>query len=692
MEKENTILIIAAYQPDGNLFQAQRYSWPIGMDEAICRTLDNLFTPTSPATTLQLRCFQSSAITPVLQFFPESNHELRLFLRHLSPTHTIDALRAYWLYKNGYSPLESNLDSHITDNILCYQKFCQLAEPQPTSVNQLIVRTIIGATSPQHSIDDDTLAQIAQIDSPRELETYLSATWHYMSLIQPGNAQNLIDLLTSNAHFMPLISTCEFTEQFESANRSTVQTALQLPQDKLNPAHKTILVITLNCMEAKLQLLSKSQTAIQAGIRFGSTIMPGIAHPLTAHLEHISGQITEIKKQITSISTHLYSVISTLSINTEGSQLLPTLTGYFNNSPHPLEPTIDLIAQCDYLPESKEICTQALHAFYQSACWKNDPSYAFSVHDTLLNKLSQLQAIPFPTDPQEISRLQPEEMPDTQISKYLEVLTHYLASDNSPESYAHRELLQQCTQHLSRISESIHKPLDFLPTFTAALSTGITAFLTTSSDTERQQFTFAARHYGLDTLLTQVQYRLTGGHDSDALVQSRYAETLLVNAITLLTQAIPQACEKKLLFTGWVTGIVELRSPNHSHMLNTSARLTTAVKSEVIHTLFANHKTGSWTEIDLYLDNARTLYNGVPPTYEEKVSLKNDLFNGVPVNIPFSPTMLWLLSETDILPQIVKLSQLHQEAQNITNLFDKEALRDKIACLKASIKSMPINN
>lgn len=689
MEKESTILIIAAYQPDGNLFQAHRYSRPIGMDEAICRSLDNLFTPTSPATTLQLRCFQCSAITPLLQFFPQPNHELRLFLRHLSPTHTIDAHRANWLYKNGYSPLEYYLDAHITDNILCYQKFCQIAVPQATSVNQLIVRTIIGATSPQHSIDDDTLAQVAQIDSTWELEAYLSATWHYMSQIQPDNAQNLLDLLTSNTHCIPLLFTHEFAEQFEPANKNTVQTVLQLPQDKLNPAHKTILAISLNCMEAKLLLLSQNQTAIQAGIRFGSTVMPGIAHPLTAHLEYISVQITEIKKQITAISNHLYAVDK---FNTGGSQLLSTLIGYFNNSPNPLEPTIDLIAQCYCLPESKEICTQALHAFYQSACWKNDPSYAYSVQDTLLNKLSQLQATPFTTDLKEISHLQPEEMPDTQISKYLEVLTHYLASDNSPESHAHRDLIQQCTQHLSRLSESIRKPLDFLPTFTASLSTGITAFLTASSDIEKQQFILAARHYGLDTLLTQVQYRLTGGQDSDALVQSRYAETLLVNAITLLTQAIPQACEKKLLFTGWVTGIVELRSPNHSHMLNTSARLTTAVKSEVIHTLFANHQTGSWTEIDLYLDSARTQYNGVPPTYEEKVSLKNDLFNGVPVNIPFSPTMLWLLSETDILPQIVKLCQLHQEAQNITNLFDKEALRDKIACLKASIKSMPINN
>lgn len=689
MEQNNAILIIAAYLPNNELFQAHRYSHSIGIEEAICRTLNTLFTPNTHTPELQLRCFQSPVITPNFQFFPQPNRELRMLLRNLSATHTIDALQAYWLYKNGYSPLECNLDPHISDNILCYRKLQQIIEPENTSTNQLIIRVIIGATSPQHTLDEETLMQVAQINSSRGLETCLSAIWQYLSLLPPDTAQKLLELLSPNTHFKSLILTKEFAEQFKSAG-STVQSALQLRYDELNPAHKTILAITLNCLQAKQELLKQNQAESQEGIHFGLTVMPGITQPLATHLEHIHQKLANIETQIANIHAQLYPVDSSLSNNTNSKEALSILTEHFNNKPYHLSQTIQLISQYSYLCERKEDCAQILTAFYESGCWLTDPCYAYSVQNILLNKLSQLRALPFITDLLKISSLPPEEMPDPHIFQYLEVLTHYCASSNSSELQPIREQLQKCTQHLTILAESIRKPLDFVPIFSAALSTGITAFLSQSSDSEIEQLKLATRHYGLETLLTQVQYRLTKGQDSDALVQSRYAETLLVNALTLLTQAIPQASDKKLLFKGWITGIVELRNPDQPHMHNTTPRLSTDNKSEVIHTLFANNRTGSWTETDLLLDSASNHYNGVPPTNEEVNAWKNQIDSSNSAEVPLPPAMIWLLTKNDILSKVIKLNQLHRKTQNITNLFDKDALRTEITCLTASIQSTPI--
>ena len=694
METDKTNLIIAAYQSDNKLVRAFPYRYSTSVDTAICNTLDTLFCDKVRIDILELRCFQCPDNLSMLQCFPEPNKELCLFLQNLTPTLTVDAIQAYWLYKNGYKVTFGDFDTHIKEKIILYKKYLQAVEQENSTTidnintDMLIVRAIIGISSPQHAIDENTIKQIGNIDSSLELEKCLSGIWQHLIQMAPENAEVLLKTLIKNTHFKKMITTEEFTEQFDKNAQETIGTILHIAPNKLNSSQKTLLAVHLCCAQEDLQNIKDIETEYKAAIQFGSSIMSKVNHPFISQLQLLHNEQTKKENESAEIRKVLFPVADKPENAMDAETILAKLTDFFK-APHiaQLNDSITYISQCDSVAEPKITLTKVLSAFYQSNCWIEEPDYAFAVQSSLLNKLTQLNEVPFPTDLQKISRLQIDEIPSPDIFKYIQVLASYISYSDPQGLQQELDFLHHCEKNLSTLSENIRKPLLFIPIFSKALTTGITTFLTQNEENDRQQFINATNHFGLDNLLIQVQYRLGGGLESEALVQSRYAETLLFNAITLLTQAIPHACNKNLLFKGWHNGLVDIKSNQCHKSYNTCARLSTKDNSEVIHAIFGNTRE-TWTEIDLLLDHFISMYQGNLPTKEEVSNWFQKYIGTESTDLSLSPGIVFLFRQEKLLSYIIQLNQLRIKARKVNNLFDKEKMCSDITELIHTIKSM----
>lgn len=689
----NITIIVVLYNADGKIQSACRYMKSVLIEEAVCRTLERLSDNDKLGEDWKMRCFEFPADSFFTQVFPEPGVELSVLLDKLEPCLELPLIQAYWLYMNGYSPLTEKLSESIQESILLFGKYLRIqkngssvldtGKKEPCPNLDFAIVDIIVAASSHIRLSDDTINHLGGMEEKRCLESCLATIWRYLDMIHPEDAMKLLQLWSGNQTFRELLLTDEFCNYFKSS-RSSLEAILMMDKEKRNAAHRAVLAVSLLSTQNEQAILQRILMDIERTCKSVPVLFENDMLPISNYGAGVEQLAMEKKEVIEKIADAISNKSATEC--KEGNyiaRIKELLNGPDN---YRLDKTIRMFSEWSVLPHKKRMFNDALSLFYQSRCWESEPEYGYVVQCVLLSNLSSGKSLPFPPDMQRIIHLKDSDVPNWRLPMYLDVLSAYTVYAHKGNMSEITEILKKAKDRVRFLSEKVKRPLSYLSVFSDVMTTGVVRFLAETGEEKKGRFISAMKEYGLEKLYNSIHYRCKGGNDLGKLVESRSAETLLFGSVRSLSQIIPYACDRGLVFKGWYDGVVRLNHENSIKLSELRKELSPNQKAEMLHAVFINDKHKLFTDADIYIDTAISQYDGADLTEAEQEQLQKDMADMEHTEYAPSPGIAFFLREKGILPEWGRLCQLKKQVHCITNFMEKNTLHTEIFLLVNSMK------
>lgn len=689
----NITIIIVIYNADGKIRSAHRYMESVLIEDAVCRTLERFSHNDLSGEDCVMHCFEFPADSFFIQVFPEPYAELPVLLDKLKPCRKIPLIQAYWLYMNGYSPLTENLSESMQESILLLGKYFHMQKSGSSILDtskkvpypnfNIAIADIIVAAAGNIRLCDDAIKQLGGIRDKFCLESCLTIIWRYLDMIHPEDAMKLLQLWSENQTFRELLLTDEFCAYFKSSY-SSLEAILLIDKEKRNAAHRTILALSLLSIRNEQAILQKIVMDMERTCQSVPTLFENDKLPISNYGAGAE-QLAMEKKEVIDQIADAVSNKGTTGCNEE-NYIAKTKKLFDGPDKYRLDKTIRMFSNWSLLPNKKRMFNDVLSLFYRSRCWEAEPEYGYIVQCVLLTKLSSGKSLPFPPDIQRIIHLKDSDVPNWRLPMYLDVLLAYTAHVHKDNRNEIMGVLRKAKDRVLFLSEKAKHPLSYLSVFSDVRSSGIVRFLAETDEEKKGRFISAMKEYGLERLYNSIQYRCKGGNDLNKLVESRSAETLLFGTIRSLSQIIPYACYKGLVFRGWYEGVVKLNHENCIKLAELRRELSSYHKTEMLHAVFINDKHKLLTDVDIYMDAAISQYDGANLTEAEQEQLQKNIADMENTEYAASPGIAFFLRERGLLSDWGRLCQLKKQVHCINNFLEKNTVQAEIFLLVNSMK------